>query len=358
MAAAGLKQGDGKIHPDNPVLEDFVDKLVGVREPHEPAQRLSAQDEMTIKILYGAPIPKILSDGKEKHFALGKGPKGLVAQRHFERAWSLVLEIAGDIPVDQFRRSHANDFVERLIKRGSGAETVQRHLSAVRPVISTAIREFELSCNNPFDAITIPNAGEKPRKPRDTYDMHELEAIQKHCRRIDDERRWAILMISDTMTRLAEIVGLTKDEVHLNHSVPHIDLIVTDNRGLKTKQSIRKIPLVGEALWAAQRAISTPGPFLFPVFAPKYPRTTVDANAASAALNKWLKENGLARTGQSLHSFRHTMRDRLRNEDIPADLIDRIGGWKTAGVGEGYGRGHSLEVMQQAMLKTVRPVTD
>jgi len=268
------------------------------------------------------------------------------------------MAMTASIPVEQLRRSHANDFVDRLIKRGSGAETIKRYLSQVRPVISTAIREFELSCNNPFDSITIPNAGEQPRKPRDTYSMLELEAVQKQCRKVDDERRWAILMISDTMARLAEIVGLTKDEVHLNHPVPHIDLLVTDNRGLKTKRSERKIPLVGEALWAAQKAISTPGPFLFPIFAPKYPRTMVASNAASAALNKWLKENGLARRGQSLHSFRHTMRDRLRNEGVPADLIDRIGGWKTAGVGEGYGMGHSLEVLQRAMLKTVRLLSD
>ena len=31
------------------------------------------------------------------------------------------------------------------------------------------------------------------------------------------------------------------------------------------------------------------------------------------------------------------MRDRLRAVECPAEIIDQIGGWKAAGVGEGYG---------------------
>ena len=55
-----------------------------------------------------------------------------------------------------------------------------------------------------------------------------------------------------------------------------------------------------------------------------------NANSASAALNKWLKpyvpENCV------IHSFRHSFRDRLRNDECPFDIIDRLGGWITSGV--------------------------
>ena len=37
------------------------------------------------------------------------------------------------------------------------------------------------------------------------------------------------------------------------------------------------------------------------------------------------------------------MRDRLREVQCPADMIDQIGGWSTAGIGQGYGEGYSLE---------------
>ena len=43
--------------------------------------------------------------------------------------------------------------------------------------------------------------------------------------------------------------------------------------------------------------------------------------------------------GCVVHSLRHSMRDRLRAVQCPADMIDRIGGWTTAGVGQGYGQG-------------------
>ena len=33
------------------------------------------------------------------------------------------------------------------------------------------------------------------------------------------------------------------------------------------------------------------------------------------------------------HSFRHSLRDRLRAVQCPSDMIDQIGGWSTAGVG-------------------------
>ena len=44
-----------------------------------------------------------------------------------------------------------------------------------------------------------------------------------------------------------------------------------------------------------------------------------------------------------IHSFRHSMRDRLRAVQCPSDMIDQIGGWMTAGVGQGYGEGFRLK---------------
>jgi hypothetical protein len=58
-------------------------------------------------------------------------------------------------------------------------------------------------------------------------------------------------------------------------------------RSLKTPSSERTVPLVGEALWAATKAVvdKDPGGLLFPTYGP------LKANSASAALNKWIKEH-------------------------------------------------------------------
>ena len=353
LQAAQLAPGEGKKFPDNPVIDDFIDNLVGRYEPHEPRPVPSPQDRMTLDILFGESIPRTLSDAKDKHFELGKGPKGKVSKGQFERAWMRLIEITGDITLDNLRRDHANEFVRRLHQSGVGAATIRRYLSEIRPVINTAILEFELKVNNPFSSLVIPNADEGPRNPRGTYSVEELAAIQLKCREVNDQRRWAISMLSDSMTRLAEIVGLRKEDVFLDAAVPHIRLRFTEERRLKGKTSERLVPLVGEALWGAQRGMTTAGPMLFPVFLPKKPDKSFNAGTASASLNKWLHTNRLALKGQGIHSFRHTMRDRLRNVEAPSDLIDRIGGWAARSVGESYGKGHSLELMQLYMLKTV-----
>ena len=45
-------------------------------------------------------------------------------------------------------------------------------------------------------------------------------------------------------------------------------------------------------------------------------------------------------------------RDRLRAVQCPSDMIDQIGGWATAGVGQGYGEGHTLN-SKWASLKSI-----
>jgi hypothetical protein len=56
--------------------------------------------------------------------------------------------------------------------------------------------------------------------------------------------------------------------------------------------------------------------------------------------------------GCVIHSFRHSLRDRLRAVQCPSDMIDQIGGWSTAGVGQSYGEGYKL-VLMQGWLKRI-----
>jgi integrase len=117
---------------------------------------------------------------------------------------------------------------------------------------------------------------------------------------------------------------------------------------LKTASSERVIPLVGSAKWAAERILAQPdgNEFAFPNY---NDGQRTNANSASAALNKWLKTK-IGR-GYTIHSFRHSMRDRLRAVECPSDVIDQIGGWLTQGVGSAYGRGYQTEHLHRWMDK-------
>ena len=61
--------------------------------------------------------------------------------------------------------------------------------------------------------------------------------------------------------------------------------------------------------------------------------------------------------GCVIHSFRHSLRDRLRAVQCPSDIIDQIGGWQTAGVGQEYGHGYKLDVLGEwmARIKSLTP---
>ena len=103
-------------------------------------------------------------------------------------------------------------------------------------------------------------------------------------------------------------------------------------------RSYRDIPLVGASLWAANRVVANAtNEFAFPRYCSA---EGCKADYASNTLNKWLRR--YVPEGCVVHSFRHSMRDRLRAVNCPADMIDQIGGWTTAGVGQGYGSGHEI----------------
>jgi integrase len=184
------------------------------------------------------------------------------------------------------------------------------------------------------------------RKP---IPIDDIRIIQSKCRAIDDDMRWLIALISDTGMRLAEGAGLLKrDFIGLDTDLPYVRITKHPWRNLKTVSSERKVPLIGEALWAAKRIVETDNrsDFAFP----RYNRhSSTKANSASAALNKWLKQH--VPVGCTMHSFRHSMRDRLRAVQCPSDIIDQIGGWTTDGVGQGYGLGYPIRVLQEWLTK-------
>jgi integrase len=102
------------------------------------------------------------------------------------------------------------------------------------------------------------------------------------------------------------------------------------------------------SLWAAKRIKNnSKSQFAFPAYTNI---STCKSNSASAALNKWMKAR-IHEDGVVVHSFRHSLRDRLRAVNCPFDVIDQIGGWQTAGVGQSYGNGYPLKVLHEWMMK-------
>jgi len=264
-----------------------------------------------------------------------------------ERSCNYLIGLSGNKPLSHYTRQDALQFRDWLVARGLTGSSITRNFSYLKAVINFALSEYALDIRNPFVGVYHDrSAGVLVRKP---IPIEAIRNVQSECHAIDDDMRWLIALISDTGMRLAEGAGLLKEDfVGLDTGLPYVRVTKHPWRNLKTSSSERHIPLVGDALWAARRIVEADNgsDFAFP----RYNRTSpTAANSASAALNKWLKQYVPA--GCTMHSFRHSMRDRLRAVQCPADMTDQIGGWMTDGVGQGYGSGYPLSVLREWLEK-------
>ena len=265
-----------------------------------------------------------------------------------ERVCRYVINLSGNKQLISYTRSDALMLRDWLVDRGLTGSSVTRNFSYVKAIINFALSEFALDARNPFLGVYHDRtAGVSTRQPIPNAGILK---VQTECRAIDDDMRWLVALISDTGMRLAEGAGLLKSDIQLDADIPFVRIQKHPWRNLKTASIERIIPLCGQALWAAKRIVASDqnSKFAFP----RYNRhSTTKANSASAALNKWLKQ--YVAIGCTMHSFRHSIRDRLRSVQCPSDIADQIGGWTSEGVGQGYGSGYPLNVLNEWVEKAL-----
>jgi integrase len=257
--------------------------------------------------------------------------------RATETVIKAVIDLAGDKTLTSYTRNDALQFRDALVAKGVAQATVKRHFSRVRAIWNFSAREHGIMTTNPFANMNL--GGGKAPKKRHPIPTTDICTIQKLCKEIDDDMRWIIATLSDSGMRLAEVLGLHKNDLHLDAEKPFVRLSEHPWRRLKTSASA--------SLWGLKRALTeAEGPLLFPRYC------SIDrnkANYASNSLNKWLK--AYVPNGCVIHSFRHSFRDRLRAVQCPSDMIDQIGGWSNAGVRQAYGEGYSIKVLHKWLCK-------
>ncbi len=272
---------------------------------------------------------RLKGEGKDKTFIRG-------ANRNIK----YVIELLGDLPIDEYNSKDASKFRDCLIEKGLLISSVKRVFSSIRSIVNLSISEEGINCINAFSKTYMPeNNDVETRKP---IPIKDIKHIQSLCREYDDDLRWLVALLSNTGMRLGEGVGLLKSDINLDCEIPHINLVPHPWRRLKTKSSQRVIPLVNESLWACKRTLEHNKDSLF-AFSRYTSLKGCNANSASAALNKWLKEQLL--NDYVIHGFRHSFRDRLRAVECPSEIIDQLGGWSLRSIGQGYGKGYDLEVL-------------
>jgi integrase len=358
----GLKPGDnGRGVADNEIntmIEAFRDREI---EPDRESYADGDEDVYSRALLeeYLTPVKIealrqlhgdnqfLASDARELYLSLHDHRDNPKLLSSLKFAFDGLFECIGDLPVHSYRREHANQFREWMASEGYRTSTIRRRIGVVKAVFNVAIRERELPIPNVFLKVRIPDLGKDAVK-RKSFTKRELEVISNACRAIDDDLRWIVAFLIDTGARLAEIVGLQTSDIHLRSRVPFVEICSNDARRIKTRASARRVPLVRESLWAAKQVISSAQKGQKYAF----PRYTSDgvckSDGASAAIGKWLKSIGVKK---SAHSFRHTIRDRLRDADAPKEIQDAVGGWSRQEIGEQYGEGHTLSKLAKYLRR-------
>jgi len=288
----------------------------------------------------------LLSEALSTYLKLKGEGKDKIFIRAANRNIKYVIELLGNLPIDEYNSKDASKFRDHLLDRGLLISSVKRIFSSIRSIINLSISEEGISCINAFSKTYMPeNNSVEIRKPIPIKDIRHIQSI---CREYDDDLRWLIALLSDTGMRLGEAVGLLKSDIYLDGNIPHIRLIPHPWRRLKTRASGRYIPLTKESAWACKRILGQNNDSIY-----AFPRYTsakeCNTNSASAALNKWLKEK--LSESYVIHGFRHAFRDRLRAVECSSDIIDQLGGWSLRSIGEGYGRGYDLDVLHKWISK-------
>ncbi|WP_210877333.1 hypothetical protein [Roseovarius autotrophicus] len=208
------------------------------------------------------------------------------------------------LALEDLKREHAKKVRDDLLKApktGGGTlsiGSVQREINSIKAMISVGIREHDLKGKafNPFSELSMPASAKIVAKSeweeRDPLPDDILLAVRHRVltRTRVPELRLIWRLLQATGCRGAEITGLQVDDVVLDHAIPHLWVRWNDERQLKTKTSVRPIPLIGDGLEAAKAALEIArkarrnAPALFPKYA-----TERGPDAVSGALMNHLR---------------------------------------------------------------------
>ena len=248
----------------------------------------------------------------------------------------------GDRPLSQYKRIHAQEFVNSFAARGKSSGTAKRRIGALKAAMRKVAVMHELDIKPLFDGIELEVISEQ------RYQLTPEDEV-KTLSYVGDRNEISILclVLYRTGCRIGEAVGLQWRDVYLDKEIPYIEILPRENRSIKTKHSARLIPLVGEALEAMEllKSLRLSQKYCFPRYT-KNDKTNADQ--AAAAIKK--------RMSFGSHSYRHLLITRMHEHQIPEGTQRAILGHTSAGGGafDGYGIRDMLSAKQRALLQVIQ----
>jgi integrase len=312
--------------------------------------------------------PVTLQDAKRMYFKERiEGEKGRNKRDQLERVCRRVeaaLGPLGKLPLVDLKREHARrlrDFLLKETKKDGtplAAGSLQRERNMLVAMVNLAVVEFDLDgrAANPFKTMDLTRKDAPVEAEGNKREPLPEEVIKAMRARVRDHVKAPALvliwrLIQGTGCRVGELVGLSVEDVDVEHRFPHLRIRWHDGRRVKTKVSIRDVPLVGDALKAAREALRLAEGEL--MLFPRYGRTG-GPDAVSQALLKHLRTITEDKR-HVLHSMRHNLKDWCMLAKVPERDEHRILGHSQGGLGDSVygGREARLEATYGSMLKAM-----
>lgn len=284
---------------------------------------------------------------KKKNGRVDRSAKVAIAQ---------FVEFHGNVELGSIRSSRVMDWLDHLVNaRKQGYETVMKRVGAMKAIVNFAIRRGAFDGKNPFVGHKAPDHA-KATLDRLPFHRVHLDAIDRYLKEggARDETRWVIALLKQTGCRPSEIGGLRAEDLSLDSEIPFALVRWSEDRRLKTTDSERRVPLLGEGLEAARSAFKRHSKgWLFPTLAPGSANLN-DNQAISARINAVIRRAGIAATPRLVcYSFRHTMAAALdQTPGIAHAVRERALGRQRAQYGTREAPiPETYEALQQAMLR-------
>lgn len=218
-----------------------------------------------------------------------------------------------DIVVSEISREDAikfRDWWSARVEGGLKLNTANRDISSLSELLRTWARLTNTEFDDPFAGLNLEGKDQSARPAFSLAWIKQQILADGALDGLNDEARDVFLVMINTGLRPSEITDAPIDDFVLSDKIPHIR-VAPNGRELKVSHTMRDIPLLGVSLLAAQRIAGRGG----------IARYTHKASGWSAAVNKYLKTNGLRESPDHVvYSIRHYVENAL----LAAKVDDRV----------------------------------
>lgn len=270
------------------------------------------------------------------------------------RAVGYFIDLLGDKPIADITREDAlkfyNWWAERLKpKKGGSAKrpnTANRDIGNLRLLHDRYFKHLgEEGRPNPFRNLVFKETTKAEVPPFPDQWVRERILTRSALEGINDQARLIAYALIETGCRPSEIANLTAEDICLGADVPHIQIRPRKGMEIKTRSSIREIPLVGVSLEAMKRA-----PNGFPHYRDRN-------DLLSQSLVKAFRNRDLMPSeAHVIYSFRHSFEKRMLEAGLDYGLRCLLMGHATNR--PAYGDGGSLAYRRDELLKIAHPFPD